>query len=101
MDNYGLREFKKDIDKKLENIQKSIDKNVGINTHPIVLFILILIFLVIVDFWAAGLHMLVSNIHPRGYLKYWEYIILSVGLTLFLIFIARWFGLSLRSIEQQ
>ena len=66
------------LGKKIDKLEQQVMYNqVVINTHPLIFLMLLIGFFITMDFWAVAAHRTVRRFHPRGQLRYWEYIILA------------------------
>lgn len=93
-----------DLNRNIQNLNEKIDKleyavtddQVKINTHPIMFVVLLVGFFITMDFWAAAAHSTVRRFHPRGYIQYWEYIILAVAALVLLLWVANKSGIRIQ-----
>lgn len=95
--NYNIRTLNEKIDELERDV--TVDQ-VKINAHPVLFIVLLIGLFVTMDFWAAAAHTTLHQLHPRGYLKFWEYIILAVVSLVILLWIANKSGMKVRLLEQ-
>ena len=91
--NTNIQDLKKQINE-LKN--EVMDDRVKINTHPVLFVILLIGFFVTMDFWTTAAHKTVHALHPRGYLYFWEYILIAIVALLLLLWLANKSGIRIR-----
>nr|QBK87569.1 MAG: hypothetical protein LCMAC201_04820 [Marseillevirus LCMAC201] len=66
------------LGRKIDKLEQQVTHDrVVINTHPLIFVVLLVGFFITMDFWAVAAHSTIHRFHPRGHLRYWEYIILA------------------------
>ncbi len=85
-----------DLQKRVDEIDHKITKNqVEFKAHPVIFVVLMVGLFVALDFWSTAIHGTVKKIHPRGYLYYWEYMLIAILFLIFVIWMAHQSGLHL------
>ncbi len=84
------------LQKRVAELDRKVTENqVAFKAHPAIFVVLMVGLFVTLDFWSTGIHGAVKKIHPRGYLYYWEYILIAGVFLIFVLWIAHQSGLHL------
>jgi hypothetical protein len=97
-----------DLNRNIQTLSKKIDKleytvtddQIKVNTHPIMFVVILVGFFITMDFWTAAAHSTIINLHPKGYLQYWEYVILAVVALLLLLWLSNKSGIKIRMLGE-
>jgi hypothetical protein len=73
------RQNLQEIKTKLDNIERRQLKQEQLeNLHPILFVILFVAFFITMDLWSTTVNSFLTTVHPRGYLYFWEYLIIAL-----------------------
>lgn len=82
----------------IELIQDYRHDELTINMHPVLFITLIIFFSITISLIINATNQTFNQLHPRGFLKYWEYIILAILAFILFIFLANKSGFTIKQI---
>lgn len=89
------------MNKKINSINEQISySNIVTSAHPFLFIIMIILFFVTMEFWTKAANKAIKHFHPRGYLSYWEYVLLGLVSLLFLLWIGKKTGLKIQLLSE-
>jgi len=69
-----------------------------VGMHPVLFIGLIILFGITMSLMTNATHQTVNSLHPRGFLHYWEYIVLAVICLAVFLYVANKSGFSINTI---
>lgn len=89
------------LNNKLDKLQNEITSDqLSVNAHPVLFITLLVLFFITMDFWAKAIQYTLHELHPRGYLVYWEYIIIAIVSLALLLLLGHMSGIRIRLLEE-
>lgn len=86
-----------DLSVKIDNLAYQFEQSkAAITDHPVLFTGLLIGFFITMDLWASATNSFLNRIHPRGVLKWWEYLILAILALFLLVWIGGKKGIQIR-----